>query len=483
MDSINNEEMIEIDLREYARLLWYKKWLILAILAVALIAAFILSSRITPIYQTSTLVMVEEDASMGDLFGDSMPGLARGSDKIATYTEIIRSRRVLNQVIEQLELINEDGELIRAGSLRGKINVSRSGDANLLEISAEYDDPQLAKKIANTVVEVFQEENQSLNQASLANATDFVNQQVTSVRSDLTAMEDDLLDYKTEEGVSFPQEQGRAVLDKLINLESQKEQARLEIAEAESRLEQLRNNLAQEDEWIITSRNIRTNPLLENYRQSLSELEIELSGLEEKYTERHPQVRETQRKIAELEERIAASVGEVIASKNENRNPSYQNFREEIINSQTRIIVNQTRIDVLAEQIIDLEEELGTIPQQELTLARLEREASVAENVYTMLRERREELEIQKAMQTSDMLVIDEALTPRNPIRPRTTLNLAIAFMLGLMLAIGIIFLIEFLDTTLKEEKDVERLTDLSVLGVIPDMDKIDHSSGYGRGE
>lgn len=65
-----------------------------------------------------------------------------------------------------------------------------------------------------------------------------------------------------------------------------------------------------------------------------------------------------------------------------------------------------------------------------------------------------------------------------SPIKPNPTLNMAIAFVVGLMTAIGIAFLLEYLDTTVKTENDIEHLIELPILGVIPRMDDVQLKRG-----
>jgi capsular polysaccharide biosynthesis protein len=71
-------------------------------------------------------------------------------------------------------------------------------------------------------------------------------------------------------------------------------------------------------------------------------------------------------------------------------------------------------------------------------------------------------------MQVENVQTIDVAEAPINPIKPNKRMNIAIAFVLGFMLGAGIIFLIEYLDTTVKTPEDVKRITQLPVIGIIP---------------
>ena len=69
-----------------------------------------------------------------------------------------------------------------------------------------------------------------------------------------------------------------------------------------------------------------------------------------------------------------------------------------------------------------------------------------------------------------DIQVMDKAKMPINPISPNKTRNLAIGFLLGLMLSVGLTISLEFFDNTIKSESDAEKYLDLPVLGVIPKM-------------
>lgn len=71
-----------------------------------------------------------------------------------------------------------------------------------------------------------------------------------------------------------------------------------------------------------------------------------------------------------------------------------------------------------------------------------------------------------------DIQTIDKVVLPQSPISPNKKLNITIGFFLGLMLSVGIVFLIEYLDNTIKTENDVEKYLNLPILGTIPKIDK-----------
>ena len=120
--------------------------------------------------------------------------------------------------------------------------------------------------------------------------------------------------------------------------------------------------------------------------------------------------------------------------------------------------------------IADYEEQLRQLPETELTLARLTREKMVAEELYLLLATRHEEMKITEAMEPSSVQVLDPAIPPRSPIKPRKMLNLAISGVLGVFVGVGLALLLDFLDMSVKTEEDIRRLLDVPVLGQIPDL-------------
>lgn len=471
--------MMEIDLREILNLFWRRKWFIVTLVFIALLLSYFITDRMPRIYETSTLIMIKE-SGVDSLFSGQFSLLGDSKNKSASYKALMESRMVLDKVIAELGLRDDKGELLPAKALREHISISSTADTGLMRITVQYPDPVLPRDIANKVVEVFTRENQRINNADLNSAIDFVNRQLATVQEELTKLEGELLQYKEESGLIMPSEYGATLLRRLTELESRKAEAELALREARIVLNESRKYLAAEEESIVSSQTISRNPIVSANKERLIGLEIELAGLMGIYTEKHPRVQEVKEKIAEVEKVLADNVEEIISSRTETLNPIYRALKERIIQLETTVISTEARISALVEGIREQEEKLKELPARELDLVRLERETRIAENIYLILMERREELQIQEAMQTSDLVVIDPAIVNEVPVKPRKFFNMAIAVILAGMLAVFIIFLQEYLDTTVKEEKDIGRLTGLTVLGIIPDIKKKEYRQGYG---
>ena len=113
--------------------------------------------------------------------------------------------------------------------------------------------------------------------------------------------------------------------------------------------------------------------------------------------------------------------------------------------------------------------DLERIPETQVQLARLRRETTVLEQVYTTLRNRLQEALILEAVDDASVRVVDLAILPPEPVKPRTLLNLLLGVLAGGMLGVGIAFTREYLDETVHTREDVQNSTgDAPILGMIP---------------
>jgi polysaccharide chain length determinant protein (PEP-CTERM system associated) len=468
----------EKELKEYLMMLWYKKWLITAVLILALVSSYFITAQMQRIYQTSTLVMVQTESGPENLFSDQISFIGENDKLLNTYSRIITSRRILDDVIKDIDLRNEEGELISTGALKQNISVQSGGDTDLLTVQVNYHDPELARDIANSIVENMQQTTQELNRASLQGASEFIDEQLEETQARLLNLEDDLLNYREDKDIVMPETQGENLLNRYTELEANYTEADLSSREAQLSLDEINSELAEVDK----AETINRSPEISELQSDLTSLYTELEGLLTKYTEKHPAVLEVQAKIDNLETRLERKTTEIVNSRTEAYDPLYQDLNSQIISLQVQQVTADARKAVYQNRIEEIEDDLSAFPQEELEYSRLLREKNVAEEIYLLLRNRKEEINIQQAMQTSDIFVVEDAHLPNSPIKPNLILNLAVAALLALMLSVGIIFLLDYLDNTIKNEDQLEEISELPVLGIIPDLHEIDHHKNYGEG-
>jgi succinoglycan biosynthesis transport protein ExoP len=140
-----------MELKQYAYLLWRWLWLIVLVTVLAAGAAFITSKLTTPVYQASTLLLIDEapDSDTSDYTAILM------SERLAsTYAEMIKNEVVLEETLSRV------GDGLSVGEFKNAVNVQLVRDTQLIEVSVEHTSPVFAAELANTLFEVFDEQNE-----------------------------------------------------------------------------------------------------------------------------------------------------------------------------------------------------------------------------------------------------------------------------------------------------------------------------------
>jgi capsular exopolysaccharide synthesis family protein len=144
-----------------------------------------------------------------------------------------------------------------------------------------------------------------------------------------------------------------------------------------------------------------------------------------------------------------------------------QQLVDRMIEVETEIKSLTAKADSWRDIVENAETALETVPEKELVLARLTRDASLNEKIYMMLNEKYEESRISEAGKTANVRIIDLAKPPKAPFKPNKRLNIILGIILGLGLGVAVSFLLEFLDDSIKTAEDIERMG-LVLLGTIP---------------
>ena len=169
------EQTLQADLRQYIALLWRWAWLIVLAIALAGAAAYITSSLQDPVYQSTTTMLINEAPSTRT----SEYTAILTSERLArTYSQMFEKRPVLDEVYETLAL---EGVYAGPEAIAGAVEVQLVRDTQLIELSVENTDPELAALIANTLVDVFVSQNQALQASRYAESKASLEEQLTRI--------------------------------------------------------------------------------------------------------------------------------------------------------------------------------------------------------------------------------------------------------------------------------------------------------------
>lgn len=182
-----------MELRQYFAVIWKWLWLIVLGTLLASGTAYLVSRNMAPIYRASTTLLINQ--ARNPSYTDYSSLIT--SERLAkTYAELLTKRPVLEEVASRLGLETEEtGE----GTLPADIDVRPVRDTQLIELSVEGDDPGLAMEIANTLPEVFIEQNAEMQVSRFASSKENLAEQLVAIESDMEATQKAINDLQSSD--------------------------------------------------------------------------------------------------------------------------------------------------------------------------------------------------------------------------------------------------------------------------------------------
>ena len=491
----------ELTLQDYWRIIAKRKWLVILTTVVLTASAAGFSFLQTPVYEASTTLYLKKTTDPGqiDVFGGL--SLPFAEIEINTQIEILKSHSVMEEVVGRLPSISTDkkesgkksdfygylrnllalalGKSSReekaeslseiADHLRKKnISVAPITNTRLITITASSDDPEMAQLIANTTAKVFIERDISSRQRENTTALDFLSRETKKTAENLQQAEENLKRYKEKEGFAELSEKTRLMVERFSELETLHQSTRISRQELNNRLIEIRSQLQKVSKVWVSSTYIADNPVVQMLRSRLTDLEIKHAQLIREFSSDDPQVTYIKPQIEETKKELNRTVKTVVAGKTETISPIYTELYTKLVIYETEVNALKAKQDALENLVAEYESKVNKLPQQELSLARLQRDQQVNAELYAILVKARNRTEIESASEIGTIEVVDPALKPTDPVKPKKKRNTLIGSMLGLMLGVFFCLLIARSDKTIKTEDEAKKLLNLPILGVIP---------------
>ncbi|MGQ9663941.1 MAG: GumC family protein [bacterium] len=354
--------------------------------------------------------------------------------------------------------------------LIGNISARQIKNTALVMLKARSTMPEMAAKIANTLSQEYILYTLESLRESARGSKEFIESQIKIFGTELDSAEEKLRKYKQKSGVFLLSETAREIINSLAQFEVEREKAIVELNETESSLKKLESELARDEasygyyKKMASFPTISNSPLILKLKDQLKTLELQKQA----YQHDPLKLKEIEAQISQIEQEINQTSKQIALAGPSVGDPVFQSVITNIINSETKLIALQSRIDALNQIIEQHNRRLKQLPEAEVNLAQLERQKKANEEIYTMLLGKLEESKIAEAIQISQARIIDYAIVPDKPVEPKPRQNGILGLVLGLLIGVGGAFLIEYLNTTVRSAKEIEELTEITVLANVP---------------
>lgn len=502
------------------RMLWKHRWIILAGVAVALCLDALWVLRQPRIYAATTSVQFDPNPPrpLGRQVEEVEGGGAGSYWNLREYYEtqyrVAKSRGVAEGVVRRLGL-QHDPDFLRipvqrrasfrsftihdtANALLARTRVEPVKESRLMNIVVEDTSPRRAQLLANTLADVYIQRNLDRRMSSTRDAVRWLTNQLDDLRENLSRAEDALQTYRRAHGIVSDnfQDQRNILGNRIARLSdalTDTQTRRFALAARVTEIQRAERDVARALEqaasggaldattesrgvWqqqvstamsSLTAPEFLSSPVLSTLRTQFEQASRDEAALEPRYLPRAVELRTARARTNSVVNLFRAEVENI------------RGAAEAELRGVTRAEGN-IRSELSTGQRLAVE-----LNQQEMEYSRLSRERDNHAKIYGIVLERSTEGNLMRDLQVNNIAVLDYALVPLSPIKPRVMVSLMVGAAMGLVLGVIAALLAALADRTVRSRQDVEEVLGVPMLGFLPKITNrsIRNSSKYQYGD
>jgi polysaccharide chain length determinant protein (PEP-CTERM system associated) len=469
-----------LNLQDYTTIL-KRRWWIIAIPAILFpIVGFGITYLVQPQYVSQTLVLVEQqkvpESYVKAVVTEDLSG------RLATMREQILSRSRLQPIIERFNLFaNEKMSMDDRIDLTRKnigitpiqSEIARTNGLPGFFISFKANDPRTAQLVCGEIQSLFVSENLSDRAASANGTTEVLKGQLADAKAKLDEQDAKLAKFQQTYAGKLPGAEASNI-NMMSTLNTQLDAATQALARMEQDKSYAESILAMQQSQLSQSGD-HGGVAPQAQQAELQQLEAQLADLSARYTEDYPDVVSTKRKIAELQQKMAKAPASAVTpslSTPKASDPiSIQQLRAQLRAMEQGIQQKKRDQAAIQGQLHMYQERVSASPAVEEEYKSITRDSATAQAFYDDLLNKMNQskmaTDLEKRQQGEQFRVMDEPNLPESPAFPKRSVFVMGGLAAGLGLGLLIVGLLEYMDTAVRNERDIWAFTKLPVLGVI----------------
>jgi capsular exopolysaccharide synthesis family protein len=387
---------------------------------------------------------------------------ASGVQSAETFVELFQESPVAQQVSQNLGLRMSPQALLKHVSVKPITNTS------IIDLSVTWSNPKTSALVANEFGKVVVDRQRQLVASQAQQAIDFLSTQLPQASKTMHDAQAKLASFEATHHIADINAQTQADISTLATMDGKIAQTQADQQQAKAQLASVQSQLGHTPQSITGGTTVSTNPVVQQLNTQLSQVQVQLKTAEQQYTDQHPQVIALKQQVQQLKSQIAHEQATVVANTNTVPNPLYQQLLQQQAQYQSQIAADEAQLSVLTKQRDDMNPRLQKLPAQAAALADLQRNSQSAQDVYTALQQKYNNANVARDTALSNVTVTEPASASTAHVSPNLILNVAIGIVLGIALALVGAFVLDYLDGSIKDDREVEEELALPSLAQIP---------------
>lgn len=458
-------------LREYVRILKKRKWVVISTWLIFATLAAVFTLHMTPVYDAMGGIAVNRENSQNLGFKDSDVGSSLEdydyTVALETQVRILKSDAVAFQVIKNLKLdssptfagpaakqltapglntlqVDAPFESSLLDRFRGGLTLTVVPRTRVVEIHYSHSDPRLAAQIVNTLIHTYIEQNLKTKFESTMQTSDWLSRQLVDLQIKVETSQEKLVRYQKEHNILGIDEKQNIVTSKLDELNKE-----LTTAEGDRIQKESTYKLASAANSEVFAKAEPTS-LINQLRTQESELRMKYADATTQFGPSYPKVMELGNQLKQVEESIKAENKRIAAR-----------VQNEYLSALQREKLLSTALDVQ-------KQEANHLNESAIEYNILKRDAESNRQLYEGLLQKLKEASVSAGLRSSNISIVDLARVPTTPAAPNVPRNILLGLALGLFGGIGLAFVLESLDNTVRTPEEAQIIAALPSLGIIP---------------
>jgi succinoglycan biosynthesis transport protein ExoP len=456
----------EPHLLDYLIILKKHQWLVLSFLLTVVTVVTIATFKMKPVYVAAARVEVDREAQSIQPFPDSnsYDDYVDSENYIETQTKILQSETLALQTIKSMDLgrypefggrpntfiIPHAGVTSQRpailGAFLGSLSIQRIKDSRLIEVRFEGQDPQLAAQIVNGHLQNYIEANFRSKYDATQQASNWLSAELEELRIKVEKSEAAKIAYERENQIWTIDEKQNITTQKLSDINKALTDAQTDLVQKQALYQIAKGGDVDQ------LPDVRNNAYLSDLLKRQSDLGEQYVDASAQFGPNYPKVQRITREKKEVDDAIARAKQNVEAS------------------IETDYKTSKERVGLLSAALETQKGDANDMSEKLVQYHILEHDAESNKQLYDGLEQKLKEAGITAGLRSSNIRIVDPALVPSYPARPQKAKNILLAFLIGLVGGVGLAFLREYLDNTVKSPDDVERLAGLPSLAVVPSL-------------
>ncbi len=447
-----------LDLVHYWHILLKRAWMILTVTFVLTTLVAIVNFRMRPVYEAKVRVEVEAETPQVQSLNDLYRGVPTDEVFLRTQVKVLESDSLAWQTIQQLGL-GENPEFEPSGkrlpnppseqqaqltsAFRDRLQVEWVKNSRILEVSFESRDARLGAQVANALVSNYAEYNFRKRYNATRQASGWMEQQLDELKAKVEKSQQALVDYERQNVIVNVSDKQNVEEQRLAQLSNDFTNAQSQRLDKESLFQLVSSNESE-----VTF--VAQSETLQRAEEKYTEVRTQLTDALGQYGPNFP-------KVIRLKEQL-----------NDMRSVIEREHKRVVARIRNDYMAALGREQLLAAALAKEKEEVGKLNQLLIQHNFLKREFETNQQLYDSLLQHLKDATLSAGLRATNIHVVDAALPPTVPIRPKKVQNIAMGFIGGLALGVMLAFLSEVLDSSVKTSEDIERLISTPTLAAIP---------------